>query len=335
MILAIPRLRPTLAAFAFLLLLLSAPRASASVIETGFNIVSPNVCPTPPSVSYSGSPLSFSTTCTAGNAFITLSGSAGIGNLGGSAEIEDTSPQTGPVSVQLYVSSSYTDTVTFTGVGTVTCPPTPGVADCPVSGVQTLPADTQLNVVMVFSLNGTYSYSDINYADIDPATDVYLNSQYLLVDTSQYKDCPGTNPCSGAAGAGTISATLVTTPFSLGGVGAGAEFTIGQGYYFATEFYDQLNCNTDGNCEGDFLDPTLTDVEITDPANGLVVNGISLTGDNGVVYPVNQAVSTPEPGGIGYIAGLAIVSVGLLRRRRSTPGVSPAVGNLPVNDSER
>jgi hypothetical protein len=92
------------------------------------------------------------------------------------------------------------------------------------------------------------------------------------------------SPCKKGTVGGDISGTLASMPFS---------FVVGHNYRLAAGFDLLVQCR--GTCDGDFLDPTLTDIEITDASTGLTVHGISVTGDDGTVYPVNTQVAVEFP----------------------------------------
>ena len=187
--------------------------------------------------------------------------------------------------------------ISFAGIGTVVCPTTPGVANCPAGQIETLPAGTTLTGSLYFSLNGTWSYTDANWAYIHPVTQVSLNGQGYLQnypgapgDEAFNQDCNNFGggyvgptghpalyaPCGRGTVSGDISATLVSMPFSFV-AGPAHTYTLGASF--------DLLVQCSGSCDGDFLDPTLTDIEIMDPTTVLTVQGISVTGDDGTVYP--------------------------------------------------
>jgi hypothetical protein len=77
---------------------------------------------------------------------------------------------------------------------------------------------------------------------------------------------------------------------------------------------------------GDFLDPfSITDIEVTDPTTGLPLSGISITGADGITYPVNIS-SVPEPNNIWFVLASIISCIGLQARRR----IQAMFGKVPL-----
>ena len=309
-----------LATLVILLLPASGQKAGASTIHVGFTVF-----PITAVCSQSGTSANASDTCAIpGEGSAVLNGTASIGNLGASAQIANSA-------AQVEVDTNFQQTVSFSGVGTVVCPTTPGVVNCPAGQIENLPIDTTLNGVMDFSLNGAWSYSNASWAYVHPVTQMDLNGQGYLQnysgapgDEAYNQDCNNSPigyvgptgqirlyaPCGTGTVSGNISATLVSKPFS---------FTVGPNYTLGASFDLLVQCN--GSCDGNFLDPTLTDIEITDPATGLTVHGISGTGDDGSVYPVNLQ-EAPEPSDAVYMVGFLLVAVPLFRSRHRRPDKS-------------
>src|SRR5579872_4031117 len=316
---AVTRRRHAVFVLVILPLLGLGQKAAADTTNIGFTVF-----PVTAVCSESGTSGNASDTCTIPNeGSAILSGTASMGDLAASAQIVNSA-------AQVEVGSYFQQNVSFTGLGTADCPTTPGVTDCPVGDVKYFAAGTTLTGVMVFSLDGTWSHSDANYAYIHPVTQVDVNGQGYLQnyrgaagDEAYNQDCNSFGgsymgptgqivpyaACGKGTVSGNISATLVSMPFS---------FVIGPNYTLGASFDLLVQCG--GSCDGNFLDPTLTDIEITDPTTGLTVHGISVTGDDGTVYPVNveEAASVPEPGAV-YLLGFVLIAIPLLHSRRFRP----------------
>jgi len=285
-----------------------AQKAAADMMGVGFTVI-PGVT----GCSQSGSSTNASETCAFLNGngtqgSVALSGSAGIGNLAASAQVTN-------ADVELVVNSYFQQNVAFGSVGYLVCPDTPGVVGCSAGGqLKYFPAGTVFNAALYFSLNGSWSYSGAGWAYIHPVTQVALNGHTYLDDATHNQDCNNYDygvpyaPCNATA-SGDVSAILASAPISI---------VSGQNYLLRADFDLFVQCGAFANCKGDFLDPTLTDIEITDPTTGLPVEGISVTGDDGSIYPVNlneaAPIPTPEPGTI-YLLGFVLIAAALGRLR--------------------
>jgi len=296
-----------------LLLPFAAQKAVADSISTFLNSTNA-VC------SQSGTVVDQTATCTViGSAgSLSMHGIAGYGNLAGSAQITNATAQADVVSV-------FQENISVAGVGTVTCPTSPGVVNCPTGQVETFPTGSQLNASVFFSLNGSWSESNASWFYMHPVTQVTVNGQGLLQnytgapgDEAFNQDCSNSGifytnptgqvvryvPCSTGTTSGAISAVLQSVPVT---------FTVGNSYTLGASFDLFLQCQ--GSCTGNFLDPTLSNIEITDPATGLPVQGLSVTGDTGTVYPVNQAEVIPEPPDAIYMLGVGLLLMAVALRR--------------------
>jgi hypothetical protein len=303
-----PRCGSLLLVVMILPLLAFCRNASADTLSVSFDILPSGVV-----CQQSGTPTNGSVTCTvptqSASAMESASGFADYGSLGASGQI------TSAVG-QVYVSTFFQQDISWNGTGTVVCPTTtPGLANCPAGDIKTFDPGTTLTAALYFSLIGSWSYDTGAYAYIEPEIGAAVNGVTVLSTGTTYNQvCSDFFP-GPACGQGThtapVSATLVSTPFT---------FVVGTDDSWSAAFNLLVQCS--GSCNGNFLDPTLTDIEISDPTTGLPVQGISVTGDNGTVYPVNvaEAISAPvpEPATLTLTAlGLAGVATRYRRRFRS------------------
>lgn len=163
-----------------------------------------------------------------------------------------------------------------------------------------------LTGVMMFSVDGTYTYS-ANTLIMNPNLTLEAvwesNTLNTILDTSSPFSSfgcgtafMGTTPystCPLMPSSGTVQSTVQSAPFTI---------TAGQSYTLFDEFDMELAClSVNGyfsagglaTCTADFGDPVLTNIELTD-ANGVPVSGASLVGADGTIYPVNVN-NVPEP----------------------------------------
>jgi hypothetical protein len=280
-------------------LLLLPLQQSATANLVGVDLLAPSVDPTCTVV---GTSANMSATCSGlGNTAI-LAGTAANGSLTANVTVSEASG-VGAIPAGV-VDTFFQQPVTF-GT-TFSCSTNPGASACGT-----------FNVQLEWQVNGTYSYSGATLARIDLTNILEVNNQKVLDNTSLGFDyCPSASPtCSPETGSGSIADTLTSAAFNA---------HVGPSYLLYGEFDLNVQCGSvpvfDAvSCNGDFGDPVLTDILITDPTTGLPVSGITLTGDDGFVYPVNFS-STPEPSSVGLLA-FVLIAVGILSRRpsRSSP----------------
>jgi hypothetical protein len=223
---------------------------------------------------------------------IELSQSTGATSLGASISATGQSGE-------LNAEAGYTEDITFSGtLSTITCPAGNGAVECYGGGAPNDPqAGTQLEAALYFTVNGTVSGTDLI---LDPPTNLSATING--------------HPLYGVGGTG-ATGTLVSSGFSFQ-----ADIPVTLGVSFGV-----VGACGSGGCSADFSDPDFTDILITDPSTGLPVLGLTATGDDGTIFPVDVGISeTPEPSSLVLLAagftGLGIAS----RRRLCQPAQPPS-----------
>ncbi len=277
------------------------------------------IAPSGDSCTVVGTSASMSATCSGPGNTASLAGTAANGALGANVTVSEASG-VGAIPAGV-VDTFFQQPVTF-GYNFGSCSTNPGASACGT-----------FNVQLEWQVNGTYSYSGATLARIDLTNILEVNNQKVLDNTSLGFDyCPSGSPtCSPETGSGSIVDTLTSAVFNA---------SVGPSYLLYGEFDLNVQCGSvpvfDAvSCNGDFGDPALTDILITDPATGLPVSGITLTGDDGFVYPVNVG-SVPEPSSMGLLAAV-LIAVGILSRRpsrSSAPVINLQTARNPVSLAE-
>lgn len=90
-----------------------------------------------------------------------------------------------------------------------------------------------------------------------------------------------------------------------------------------------LSPENEGSAYGDlvglFPDPSITNIEITDPNTGQPIPGVTVTGQSGTVYTVN-ASTVPEPATFPVIfAGILILLAGWFAQSKGVAGLAKAL----------
>jgi len=284
-----------------------AVQQSARAIPLSVNLIAP----TGDTCMIVGTVANSSATCSGTGNTAVLSGIATSNSLAASATITEGSGFGGIPAGSV---EAYFDQPATLALGGCSNPP-PGATNC----------NENVDLQLQWAVNGNYSYSGATLARIDLTNELTVNNVTVLDNTSLGFDyCDSGSPtCSAESGSGTISDTLLSTPIAV---------ALGSQVLLFGEFDLSVQCGSvpvfDAvSCGGDFGDPILTNVLITDATTGLPVSGVTLTGADGTVYPVNVSSAVPEPSFAG-LALLILMAIGVVSRRRSVLRVpqSPQCG---------
>lgn len=180
------------------------------------------------------------------------------------------------------------------------------------------PAGGPLTAQFVFSpINGSFT-GDTDSSGVLQQGD-FLAASIESLDPTVAGETPlcvaqGLSTC--ATYAGVVNADSINSnPFSV---------ISGQTYYFLETFYFFEQCIS-GTCTADFPDPELKNIIVTDPTTGLAVSGVTVTGSDGAIYPVNASASgssgaVPESGSAATLGfGLLVVAFVPAVRKRVLP----------------
>lgn len=196
------------------------------------------------------------------------------------------------------------------------------------------PAGTPLDLQFFVSYGGTYNYSGLGYALLQPTAQIFLPNQhtFLLNNSTQATFCavssgcpyttPQYNPAIGASGSGSINQSLTSTSVLL----AAGTTQLAVNYEFQLLLIEggPATASPTDVFTADFLDPfSLTNIEVTNANTGLPVSGITITGSSGAVYPVNVPSAVPEPSYLS-LAGTFLIATGMMLRNRIVKASSEA-----------
>jgi hypothetical protein len=232
-----------------------------------------------------------------------LSQSTGITSLGASISATGQSGE-------LDAGGGYTEVVTFSGTdSTLTCPAGNGVVECYGGGAPSDPqAGSPLQASLYFSVNGTVSGCFFEYGCVGDLTGQpnVLSASVAESTACSSSAAPGARCFLYTANGGETGTAVESSGFLFQ---ADIPLTLDVGFGVAGA------CETHG-CSADFSDPDLTDILITDPATGLPVLGLTATGDDGTIFPVDVGISeTPEPSSLMLLA-TGLTGLGIAIRRK-------------------
>jgi hypothetical protein len=179
-------------------------------------------------------------------------------------------------------------------------------SDLVTIGSPDLPAGTQLRVSVPFIETGTYTYSGLNLT-VNPIVTAILNGNTIVEEAFGAIFTCDNMFCTGS---GNVNTTFNSSSVIL---------KVGQSYDFAFGF-DVMLDNSASNGVINFGDPSFPFFQVTDPVTGALISDVTIQGQSGTVYGVNNNLAAvPEPLPCGLVGAGLLGVAWLVRLRRREP----------------